>query len=323
MLHRGIHFLTAALAACIACGSAAGPQDYPARPVRVVVPFAAGGTFDLVARLTAQKLSEAWAQQVVVENRAGGGTIMATETVAKASPDGYTLLLSPNAIAANPALHSKLPYNAERDLAAVVLLASQPMAIGAHLSFVASGIQELIAHARARPRSLAYGTAGAASGGHLAGEIFKAAAGIDLVHVSYKGGNLAMMDVIANQIPLVVTGLPNLLPQMKAGRLKILGITEASRSPAAPSIPTIGETVPGYAFRNWFGILAPARTSAGVVRKINAEANQALNAPDVRDRLADLGFVVIGGTPEAFAKLIREDTRTFGEVIRRAGIKVD
>lgn len=308
-------------AGCVALAAhSAVAQKYPFKPVRVVVPFAAGGTFDQVARVTAQKLSDMWGQQVVVDNRPGGATIVATDLVAKATPDGYTLLLSPNALAANPALHRKLPYNAQKDFAPVALLAAQPMALGAHPSFNANSVKDLIAQAKAKPGSLSYGTAGVGSGGYLAGEIFKAAAGIDIVHVSYKGGNVAMLDVIANHIPLVMTGLPNLLPQMKAGKLKILAITDGSRSPVAQDVPTIGETVPGYAFRNWFGIIAPAATPKAVVKQLNADMNRALNAPDVRERLLNQGFIVIGGTEDEFAKVIKDDTRKFAEVIRRAGI---
>lgn len=296
----------------------ASAQKYPVRPVRVVVPFAAGGTFDQVARVTSRGLSDLLGQQVVVDNRPGGATIIATELVAKATPDGYTLLLSPNALAANPALHSRLPYDAERDFAPIALLAAQPMALGAHPSFRANTIRELVALAKAKPGSLSYGSAGVGSGGYLAGEIFKGATGLDIVHVSYKGGNVAMLEVMANQIPLVMTGLPNLLPQMKAGKLKILAITDDSRSPVARDIPTIGETVPGYAFRNWFGIVAPSATPKAAIRRLNTDLNRVLQAPEIRERLLSQGFIVIGGSEQEFARVIRDDTLKFAEVIKRA-----
>lgn len=194
------------------------------------------------------------------------------------------------------------------------------MALGAYPSFSANTVKDLVALAKAKPGSLSYGTAGVGSGGYLAGEIFKAATGIDIVHVSYKGGNVAMIEVIANQIPLVMTGLSNLLPQLKAGKLKILGITDGSRSPVAQNTPTIGETVPGYSFRNWFGIIAPAATPKAVVKQLNADFNRALNAQDVRQRLLSQGFIVIGGSEDEFAKVIEDDTRKFADVIRRAGI---
>ena len=312
-----------ALAACavsLLFPFCAAAQKYPSKPVRIIVPFAAGGTFDHVGRAIAQKLTEAWGQQVVVDNRPGGATIIATDLVAKAPADGYTLYLSPNSLAANPALHKKLPYDAAIDLQPIVLVAAQPMALGAHPSFGASSVKELIALAKAKPGQLSYGTAGIGSGGHLAGEIFKSAAGLDIVHVSYKGGNLAMLDVIAAQIPLVMTGLPNLLPQSRAGKIKILAITDSKRSPAAPEIPAIGETVAGYDFRNWFGIVAPAGTSKAIAAKINNDVNAALKTGDARQRLLDQGFDVIGGSADDFAQIIRRDTDKFGRVLRQAGI---
>lgn len=317
---RGLALSACSLSLLFVTGFSASAQNYPVKPVRVIVPFATG-TFDLVARTISQKLTEKWGQQVVVDNRPGGATVIATELVAKSTPDGYTLFLSPNALAANPALQKKLPYDAQRDLAPVVLVAAQPMALGAHPSFNANSIKDLIRIAKTNPGSLSYGTAGIGSGGHLAGEIFKSSAGIDIVHVSYKSGGLAMNEVLGNQIPLVMTGLPNLLPHAKNGRLKILGITDSSRSPVAQDVPTIGETVPGYEFRNWFGILTPAGTPRKIVRQINADVNKALAIPETRQRLLDLGFILIGGTSEEFAKVIKEDTTKFTDIIRRAGIQ--
>ena len=302
---------------------AAAAEDFPVRPVRVVVPFAAGGTFDLVGRVVAQKLGETWKQQVVVDNRPGGATMIATEIAVKSSPDGHTIYLSPNALAANPALHKTLPYDAKRDLQPVVLVAAQPMALGAHPTFKANSIKELLELAKAAPGKLSYGTAGIGSGGHLAGEIFKAMAGVDIVHISYKGGNVAMMDVMANQIPLVMTGLPNLLPQQRAGRVKILAITSATRSAVAKEIPAIGETVPGYEFRNWFGLVVAANTPRPLVRKINRDVNRILGATEVRQQLQEQGFDVIGGSTAEFEQVVATDTVKFAKVIRDAGIKAD
>ena len=301
--------------------TSATAQQYPTKPVRIVVPFAAGGTFDQVGRVVARKLTEAWGQSVVVDNRPGGATILATELVVNASPDGYTLYLSPNSLAANPALHKKLPYDARKDLQPIVLVAAQPMALGANPSLAASTIKDLVMLAKSQPGHLSYGSAGIGSGGHLAGEIFKSAAGIDIVHVSYKGGNIAMLDVMSNQIPLVMTGLPNLLPQKRAGRLKILAITSAGRSPAAPDLPTISETIPGYEFENWFGLVAPSGTPGGVTAKINSDVNAALKATDVRQPLLDQGFEVIGGSAEQFALTIRTDTEKFARALREAGVR--
>lgn len=305
----------AALLAANACA-----DNYPVRPVRVIIPFAAGGTFDLVGRVVAQKLSDLWGQQVVADNRPGGGTLIATELVARSNPDGYTMYLSPNSLAANPALHAKLPY-AQRDLQPVVLIAAQPMALGAHPSFRASSIKDLIDLAKANPGSINYGTAGIGSGGHLAGEIFKSMAGIDLTHISYKGGNVAMLEVMANQINLVMTGLPNLLPQLRAGRLRILAITDSKRSAVAKEIPAIAETVPGYEFRNWFGLVVARGTPAALVRRINTDVNRILDGGDTRQRLLDQGFDVLGGTTDEFERVIKTDTVKFARVINGSGIK--
>ena len=309
-------FLPAAYALPLLCCTCVHAQTYPTKAVRIIVPFAAGGTFDLVARVVSQRLSEMWGQQVVVDNRPGGGTIIATEMVAKSNPDGYTLFLSPNALAANPALQKKLPYDTARDLKAVVLVASQPMALGTHPSFKANSIRELIDIAKAKPGELSYGTAGVGSGGHLAGEIFKSAAGIDIVPISYKGGNIAMLEVMAAHIPLVITGLPNLLPHHRAGKMKVLGITNSKRSEIAPEIPTIAETVPGYEFRNWFGLIVAASTPTQIVRHINTDVNRVLNSGDTHQRLWDQGFDVLGGTQQEFEQLIRTDTTKFAKIIR-------
>ncbi len=315
--------LRLAAGAVLMAAACATAQTYPTKPVRVIVPFAAGGTFDLVARVVSQRLSELWKQQVVVDNRPGGATILATELAARSSPDGYTIYLSPNSLAANPALHKTLPYDAARDLRPVILLAAQPMALGTHPSFKAGSIRELIDMAKVQPGALSYGTAGIGSGGHLAGEIFKAAAGIDIVHISYKGGNVAMIDVIANQIPLVMTGLPNLLPQHKAGKIRILGITDSKRSGVARDIPAIGETVAGYEFRNWFGLVVPSGTPQAVVQQINQDANKALSSGDVSQRLLEQGFDVLGGSTNEFEQLVRTDTAKFAKIIRQAGIKAN
>lgn len=319
MNQRYLHVIVTLLSfGCVTPATSA--ENYPVRPVRVIVPFAAGGTFDLVARTVSQRLTELWKQQVVVDNRPGGATIIATEMIANATPDGHSIYLSPNALAANPALHKKLPYNALRDLAPVVLIAAQPMALGANPGFKASSVKDLLAMAKAQPEALSYGTAGIGSGGHLAGEIFKAMAGVKITHISYKGGNVAMMDVVSNQIPLVMTGLPNLLPLHRAGRIRILGITSAKRSPVANEIPSIGETVAGYDFKNWFGFVVPAATPKAVIRKINADVNKVLDTGDTRQKLTNQGFEVFGGTPDEFSATIKSDTKIFADTLRKAGI---
>ena len=316
------HWYRNIVASLLLCHTAiaASAENYPNRPVRVIVPFAAGGTFDLVARVVSQRLTEMWNQQVVVDNRPGGATIIAAEMTAKATPNGYTIYLSPNSLAANPALHRKLPYDTTRDFAAAVLIAAQPMALGTNPQFKATTVKELLDMAKARPDALSYGTAGIGSGGHLAGELFKAMAGVHITHVSYKGGNVAMMDVVSNQIPLVMTGLPNLLPLHRAGRIRILGITSAKRSAVAEDIPALGENVTGYDFKNWFGFVVPAATPKTVIQKINIDVNKVLDTGDTRQKLTSQGFDVYGGTAEEFSATIKADTKIFADTLRKAGI---
>ena len=316
-------FAVLSAGAALIYGGAQGAEQYPMRPVRLIVPFAAGGTFDFVARVVAQQLTDLWRQQVVVDNRPGGATIVAAEMTAKAAPDGYTMLLSPNSLAANPALHKELPYDTRRAFQPLVLIAAQPMALGANPAFQANSIAELIALAKADPEGLSYGTAGIGSGGHLAGEIFKSMVRIRVAHVSYKGGSLAMLDVIGNHIPLVMTGLPNLLPPQRSGKIKILAITSAKRSGVAPDIPTVGETVPGYEFTNWFGLVGPAGIPPEVARRINADVNAILIAAEARQKLLEQGFEVIGGTTQEFAATVKSDTAKFARIIRDAGITVN
>jgi tripartite-type tricarboxylate transporter receptor subunit TctC len=307
-----------ALLTALTGGSAAmAAEAFPTRPVRVIVPFAAGGTFDLVARVVSQRLTETWGHQVVVDNRPGGATIIATSMTVKAAPDGHTIYLSPNALAANPSLYKDLPYDAMRDLAPVVLIAAQPMALGANPSFKARTVRELLDIAKAQPDSLSYGTAGIGSGGHLAGEIFKSMAGIEVRHISYKGGNIAMMDVVANNIPLVVTGLPNLLPLHRDGRIRILGITSRTRSSVDDQIPALGETVQGYEFKNWFGFVVPAKTPLVRIKKVNMDVNNILSTGGTREKLTSQGFDVLGGTPEEFAATIVSDTKAFSAVLAK------
>ena len=313
---RNRAFSALILALALSLPAFAAESNYPARPVRMIVPFAPGGTFDLVARIVSAKLTKMWGEQIVVDNRPGGATILATEMAAQANPDGYTLYLSPNALAANPSLHKHLPYNAKRDFRPVTLLAAQPMALGASNEFKANGIKDLIAMAKAAPGFLSYGCAGIGSGGWLAGEIFKSMAKINIVAVGYKGGNLAMADVLSNQIPLVFTGLPNLLPLERAGKLKILAITDSKRSPVAKEIPTIAETVPGYEFRNWFGVVVPTGTPVAVQRKLSHDLNAVLADATIRNSLLQRGFDVIGGTSQAFAQQIERDTLRFAAVIK-------
>lgn len=308
-------------AAAVACSFPAQAQTYPNKPVRLVVPFAPGGSTDIMARILGQKLSEMWAQQVVVDNRAGGGTIIGTELTVNSPPDGYTIMLANIALALNPGLHAKLPYDPVRDLAPVILIASQATALAATPSLPASSVKELVAVAKSKPGGLTFGSSGTGGVGHIAGEMFRGAVGAEFVHVPYKGGGPAAVDVMAGQIPIAFISLPSVMTHFKAGKLKVLAITDSKRSAAAPDIPTIGETVPGFAVNNWIGLLAPARTPKELIQKLNADTTKAIRMPDAKEKLSSQGFDIQGSTPEQFAAVIRNDIAKYAKVIRQAGIR--
>lgn len=297
-------------------------QSYPTRPIRLVIPFAPGGTFDFVGRVVSPPLSEKLGQQVVVDNRPGGGTSIATEIVAKASPDGYTLLLGSNVLAINPTLRKDLRYDSSKDLVPIALLATQAFAIAASTSFRATSVPDLISIAKSRPREIAFSSAGVGSTGHIAAELFMAMTKVRLIHVGYKSGGQSVTAVLANEVPLVFTGFPNVYTHMKAGRLKILGITEIERAQIAPDIPTVAETIPGYEFSNWFGVLVPAGTPARIRALLEQTLLTTLEMPAVRTLLVARGFGIAGATSAKFASLIRSDTEKYGKVIRDANIQI-
>lgn len=298
-------------------------QDYPERPIRLVIPFAAGGAIDLLGRLVGQELGQKLGQSIIADNRPGGGTIVGTDIVTKAMPDGYTLLLSNIALAINPSVRSKLPYHTLNDLAPIAMLATQGFAIAASPSFPANSLAELIAQAKSRPRQIVYGMAGVGSGGHIAAELLKSMAKIDLTHVGYKGGGQVVADLIANQLPVGITGLPNVVPHMKAGRIKVLAITDINRSPLAPDVPTAGETVPGYAFSNWFGVLAPRGTPGKVLARLERELLSIVQAPGTAQKLLRSGFGIRPESSREFDASLKADTTKYARVVRDAGIRVD
>ena len=307
--------------AAVACAFSAQAQTYPNKPVRLIVPFAPGGGTDIMARILGQKLSDMWGQQVVVDNRAGGGTIIGTELTVNSPADGYTIMLANIALALNPGLRSKLPYDALKDLTPVILIASQATALAAAPSLAANSVKELISLAKSKPGGLSFGSSGTGGVGHIAGEMLRSAIGAQLVHVPYKGGGPAAVDVIAGQIPIALVSLPTVMAHFKAGKLKVLAVTDGKRSAAAPDIPTIGETIPGFAVNNWIGLLAPARMPKSLTQKLNADTSKVIHMPDVRDKLVSQGFDVQGSTPEQFAAVIKADIGKYTTVIRQAGIR--
>jgi tripartite-type tricarboxylate transporter receptor subunit TctC len=315
--------LASAFVICTAAAAHAQPQAYPERPIRMVIPFAAGGAIDVLGRVVGQELAEKLGQAVIIDNRPGGGTILGTEIVARSPADGYTVLLGNIALAINPAVKSKLPYDTLKDLTPIALLATQSFAIAAGTAFPASSVPELIALAKKSPGKIVYGMAGVGSGGHIAAELFKSMAKIDLGHVGYKGGAQGVTDLIANQLPLGITGLPNVVPHMKAGRVKVLAITDSKRSRLAPEVPTAGEAVPGYEFSNWFGILAPRGTPAPVVALLEKHLLAIIRTPETSQKLLNGGFGILDKPSQAFAAMLAENISRYSKVVKEARIQVD
>ncbi len=303
--------------------AAAHAQNYPARPVRVITPFTAGSAIDTLARVLGQKMADAWGQQVVVDNRIGANGIIGTEAAAKAPADGYTLYLGNIAtLAINPHLYTKLPYDAVKDFAPITLAATIQVVLVVHPSLPVRSVKELIALAKAHPGQINYASGGNGSAQHLPMEMLGVATGIKLVHVPYKGLGPAYNDVIGGQVPMMWTGVSNVVQYLESGRLRVLAIGSTRRSPALPNAPTMIEAgVPGFDFEAWTGYLAPAGTPKDLVARLHTDITRVLGATEVRGKLVALGFDVIGNTPEQFAALIRNDIERFGKLVKAAGIK--
>ena len=297
-------------------------QNWPARTVRIIVPYAAGGNTDYTARTVATKVSEMWGQQVVVDNRPGGATNIGSELAATAPPDGYTLFMGGASNAINMTLFAKPPYNTARDFQPVVWCVQGAALLAAHPSFPAKTVKELIALAKSRPGQLNYGHAGLGSSNHMAGELLKYMAGINIVHVPYKGNTPSITDAISGNVEMVFSGVPALVPHIQSGRLRPIAISSLERFPAVPDIPTFNESgVKGYEASNWFGLMAPSKVSKDIVNKVNADVNKALAMKDVRERFDRDGLITKGGTVEDFGKFIRAETEKYANVIKKAGIK--
>jgi len=297
-------------------------QNWPARTVRIIVPYAAGGNTDYTARTVAAKVSEMWGQQVVVDNRPGGGTNIGSELAATAAPDGYTLFMGGASNAINMTLYAKPPYNTERDFAPVVWCVQGAALLAAHPSLPAKNAKELIALAKARPGQLNYGHAGLGSSNHMAGELLNFMAGIRIVHVPYKGNTPSITDAIAGNVEMVFSGVPALVPHIKSGRLRAIAISSLERFPAVPEVPTFNESgVKGYEASNWFGLMAPIRVSKDIINKVNTDVNKALAMKDVREKFDRDGVITKGGSTEDFGRFIRAETEKYANVIRKAGIK--
>jgi tripartite-type tricarboxylate transporter receptor subunit TctC len=298
-------------------------QTYPSRPVRVVVGFAAGGSNDIYARVMGQWLSERVGQAFVVENRPGAGNNVATEAVVKAAPDGYTLLLVNPANAINATLYDRLNFNFIRDIAPVASMIRQPLVMLMNPSVPAKTIPEFIAYATANPNKINMASGGNGSVNHLAGELFKMMAGVNLIHIPYRGAGPALADLLGGQVHLFFGGVASSAEYVRAGKLRALAVTTTTRSESLPNIPIVSEFVPGYEASDWFGLGVPKGTPAEIVDKLNEEIRAGLADPKIKTRLADLGGVVLPGSPADFGKLIADETEKWGKVIRAADVKAE
>ena len=302
--------------------SLASARDWPAKPVRFIVPFPPGGATDVAARAVADKLSRALGQQFVVDNRAGASGAIGTSEVARAAPDGYTILFAADPVTTLHLVLKNVLYDIQRDFVPVTQVTTQPLAIAVHVSVPAKTIQEFIALAKANPGKFSFGHSGTGSGQHLTGELFKKLAGIDMQHIPYKGGAPAVQDLVAGQIPVAVLGSTPLIPHHKSGRIRILAFTSKNRFPTLPEIPTLHESgFPGFDTGQWLGLLAPRGTSANVVNRLYAETKKALQLEDVEERLMQAALLPVGSTPKEFESLIRNDVERWTKLAADAGIQ--
>jgi tripartite-type tricarboxylate transporter receptor subunit TctC len=303
---------------------AAHAQPYPSRPIRIIVPYAAGGAVDIVARTVGQPLSEALNQAVIVDNRPGASANIGMEMAAKAVPDGYTLLMASNGIATNMSLFSDLAFDGRRDFVAVASIGHAPLVIVVPASSPAKSLKDLLAMARAEPGKLTYASAGTGSSGHLAGELLKATARIDVLHVPYKGGAPAITDLLGERISFMPINPVEVIAHIRGGRMRALAVASDRRFALLPDVPTVAEAgLAGYEVSVWWGLVAPAKTPPEIVRQLNAETDKALANPAIANKLSELGVVVTPGTPDQFAAFIKSQTEVWSGVVRSAGIKPD
>jgi len=314
---------TAAIALA-ALSTAAFSQDaakYPSRPIRVIVPFAPGGGLDITTRLIGQKLTEKWGQNIVVDTRPGAATIVGTEIASKAAPDGYTLLMITTTFAINPGLRSKLPYDPFKDFTPITQLNSQPNVIVVAPSFAGKSVKDLIALAKSKPGEMTFASPGAGSAPHLAAEMLQRQAGVNMIHVPYKGIPPAVTDVLGGRVAMLFTTTISAAPHIKAGKLRAVAITSAKRQPSMPDVPTVGETLPGYRAEAFQGMVAPAGVPQAIVNKLAAEVVRIVRLPDVAERFQLDGAEAVGSTPKEFAAFLKAEMQKWSKVIRDAGIK--
>jgi tripartite-type tricarboxylate transporter receptor subunit TctC len=315
----------AALVLALGAGTAFAQGAYPSKPIKIVVPFAAAGTTDLLARAVGNEMQKAMGQPVVVENRPGAGGNLGSDIVAKAAPDGYTLLVgavSPQAI--NVTLYPKMPYDVMRDFVHITLIAAVPNVLEVNPSVPVKTVKELIALAKSKPGQLTYASSGSGTSIHLSAELFKTMAGVDMLHIPYKGSGPAVTDLIAGQVNLMFDNLPSSIAQIKAGKLRAIAVTTLKRSPALPDVPTIAESgLPGYDASSWFGMHAPAGTSKDIVQKLYQVVSKSLHTPEMSERLATQGAEAVGNTPEEFTEFVRAEIAKWAKVVKASGARVD
>ena len=317
---RSLNIVAGTLLLAAAVGALA--ENYPSRPVRLVVPYAAGGSTDVLARMVGQRLTETLGQPVVVDNRTGAGTLIATDIVAHAAPDGYTLLMATPPLVVAAALYQKVSFDAARDFAAITNIAATSNVLVVHPSVAAQSVRELIALARAQPGRLAYGSSGIGGASHLAVALFASSAGIDLLHVPYKGGSLAVTDLLGGRLSLMFANLTTVQQHIKSGRVRALAIGTAQRSLVLPELPTVAEAgVPGYEANNWNGVVAPAAAPRAVIERLQREIHALVEAPAMRERLLQNAFEPVADTPAAFARYLDSERVKWSRVVREAGIK--
>ena len=322
MITTTIRNLLCAFALTIICSSAAA-QTWPVKAVRIVVGYPPGGPTDLLARIVAQKLTESWGQQVLVDNRPGASGMIGAEVTVRAAPDGYTLLMVPVTYAVTPSLFPKMAYDAVKDLAPVAQVAAAPFILVVHPTLPVKTVKDLIALARSRPGQINYASASAGGMPHLAGELFNTMTGVKMVHIPYKGAAPATTDLLAGQVSLMFNNMLSAMPQVKSGRLRAIAVTSIKRSAAAPELPTIAETVPGYEASGWYAALAPAATPRELIARLNNDMNRVMKMPDVTQRLASDGVEAVGTTPDQFGIYLRSEITKWGKVVQASGAKAD
>ena len=319
---RSSRNLLAGLVLAALCGTAAA-QNYPAKTVRMVVGYPPGGPTDVIARLVSQKLTQALGQQVIVDNRPGASGMIGAELTVRAVPDGYTLLMVPVTYAVTPSLFAKMTYDVEKDLAPVAQVAAAPFILVVHPTLPVKTVKDLITLDRRNPGQINFASASTGGMPHLAGELFNSMTGTKLVHIPYKGAAPATTDLISGQVTLMFNNMLSAMPQVKAGRLRAVAVTSTKRSAAAPELPTIAETVPGYEASGWYGAFAPAATPRDIINRLNTEMNRAMKMPDVIQRLAGDGVEAVGTTPEQFAAYLKQEVAKWGKVVKASGAKAD